>query len=437
MKKIIALLLSALMLTGTASVLSGCHNNSEKGKVYYLNPNPEADDTWQALAAHYTEETGVEVKIVSTASGSYEDALREGLASADAPTLFQCNSARDLEKWSDYCLDLTETDVLKEMTSTDFNLTDKNGAVKAIGYCYEAFGIIVNKELLEEAGYEITDITDFASLKATVEDIHTRADQLGFDAFVTPNLNGSNWILSGSLANAPAYYHLANMPLFYEFRDDNITEQPTTIKGTYLAAYKNIWDLAIRNSPTAPAELTVNSDISLDDFGTGKAVFWQQGTWIYSNLVGDTYDMKSKNLQMIPIYCGVEGEANAALCCGTENRWTVNAKASEADIQATLDFLKWVVTSSIGTAEMAQQFGSIPFRAAKEPDNVFFADANRLIADGKYIVNWTFHHTPDVDQWRAGVVAALTDYSAGNGKWDAVEAAFIDGWAAQYEKQDQ
>ena len=146
--------------------------------------------------------------------------------------------------------------------------------------------------------------------------------------------------------------------------------------------------------------------------------------------------MDPANLQMIPIYCGVEGEADAALCCGTENCWAVNAKASEADIKATLDFLKWVVTSDEGTTMMAEQFGPIPFKAAKEPANVFFADANKLIADGKYTVTWAFNHTPNVDEWRAGVVSALTDYSAGNGEWGAVQTAFVDGWAAQYAKQN-
>ena len=75
--------------------------------------------------------------------------------------------------------------------------------------------------------------------------------------------------------------------------------------------------------------------------------------------------MKSEDLAMIPIYCGVEGEEKAGLCCGTENCWAVNSKASEADIKATLDFLYWVVTSEEGTAMMAEQFGPIPFKSCQ------------------------------------------------------------------------
>jgi len=138
---------------------------------------------------------------------------------------------------------------------------------------------------------------------------------------------------------------------------------------------------------------------------------------------------------MLPIYIGVEGEENAALPCGTENCWAVNSQASEADQKATLDFLKWVVTSDEGTTMMAEQFGPIPFKAAKASANVFFNDANRYIADGKYVVSWAFNHTPNVDTWRAGVVAALTQYSAGTGSWDDVVTAFVQGWATQYAAQ--
>ena len=437
MKKLIALLLAMIMVISMAA-LTGCDdakpdtndggNDAAKGKVYYLNFKPEADAAWQDLAAKYTAETGVQVKVVTAASGTYSDTLNAEMAKTDAPTLFQCGNAQGVADWDEYLLDFTGTDVLAEMTTSDFNLVDENGAVKAIGYCYEAFGIIVNKELLKTAGYEVSEIKDFASLKAIAEDIHARAAELGFDAFASSGLDGSSsWRFSG---------HLANMPLYYEFRDDKVTEQPATIKGTYLDAYKNIWDLYINNSSADKTSLsTATGDMSQAEFGTGKAVFWQQGTWEYANLIGEKYNMKPENLQMLPIYCGVEGEENAALCCGTENCWAVNAKASDADIDATLDFLKWVVTSESGTKMMAEQFGPIPFKAAKEPANVFFADANKLIADGKYTVTWAFNHTPNVDEWRAGVVSALTDYSAGNGDWDAVKTAFVDGWATQYNKQ--
>jgi len=83
---------------------------------------------------------------------------------------------------------------------------------------------------------------------------------------------------------------------------------------------------------------------------------------------------------------------------------------------------------------MAEQFGPIPFKAAKESENVFFNDANEYMAAGNYTVTWAFNYTPNVDSWRATVVTALAAYSADptDANWEAVEAAFVDGWAVEY-----
>ncbi len=423
MKKLLALVMAIAMVLSLVTVAS-----AEDGKVYYLNFKPEADAAWQALAKTYTEKTGVEVKVVTAASGTYSETLTAEMDKGNAaPTLFQCGNRAGIDTWIDYLMDLKDTDFAKELTTDDFNLYGENGELLAVGYCYEAFGIIANKALLEKAGHSVEEIKDFASLKAVADDIHARKDELGFDAFTSAGLDGSSsWRFSG---------HLANMPLYYEFRDDGVTAQPATIKGSYLDAYKNIWDLYITDASTDPAQLaTATGDMAEAEFGEGKAAFYQNGTWEYSNLTG-TFGMKDEDLAMIPIYCGVEGEEKAGLACGTENCWAVNSQASEADIKATLDFLTWVVTSDEGTTMMADEFGPIPFKNAKASANVFFNDANKYIADGNYVVTWAFNYTPNVDEWRAGVVAALTQYSAGTGSWDDVVSAFVDGWATQYANQ--
>ena len=230
------------------------------------------------------------------------------------------------------------------------------------------------------------------------------------------------------------------MPLYYEFCDDNVTEQPATITGKYLANYKNIWDLYMNNATCAPSELAAKTgDESRAEFANGQAVFFQNGTWEYANLTDASamgFSMDPAKLAMIPIYCGVEGEEKAGLACGTENCWAVNAKASEEDQKATLDFMKWVVTSDEGTKMMAEQFGPIPFKNAKESANVFFNNANHLMSEGNYTVTWAFNYTPNVESWRQGVVDALLAYSTGSGDWSGVETAFVNGWATQYQLQE-
>ena len=424
-KKLLSVALCATMVAG---LLAGCGSSSKsdkassdsKGSVYWLNFKPEADEALQGIAKTYEKENGVKVKVVTAASGNYNSTLTSEMGKSAAPTLFVVGNQAAVKTWDDYCIDLKDTDVYKDLSTDAFNLKDENGKVASMGYCYESYGIIVNKKLLKKAGYEITDIKDFASLKSVAEDIHKRADKLGFDAFTSSGMDdASSWRFTG---------HLANMSLFYEGRDDGWKEAPAEIKGTYLDNFKNVWDLYINNSKYDKKTLATGGYDAEAEFKKGEAVFYQNGTWEYDALKKSISD---DDMQMIPIYCGVEGEEKAGLCSGTENCWAVNAKASKADQKATLEFMKWLVTSKEGTKVMAEQFGAIPYKKAADSGNVFLKNANDLLEAGNYNVDWSFNYTPNVDEWRASLVAAMNKYDAG-GSWDDVKTAFVQGWATQY-----
>ena len=435
MKKLFAMALSLAMC---ASLLAGCGQNADTstpadastpagsedvGSVYYLNFKPEFNDALQQLATDYTAETGVEVKVVTAASGTYSDTLTAEMAKSEAPTIYNIGNMSGLADWDEYAIDLSGTALAGELNTDGFNLYNEAGELKAMGHCFESFGIIVNVDLLNKAGYELADITNFDTLNAVADDIHANAATLGFDAFSAAGLDGSSsWRFSG---------HLINMPLFYEFRDDGVTEQPATVTGAYLQNFRNIWDLYITDTAADPKTLSTSTgDESKAMFTEGKAVFYQNGSWEYASLT----EAGMTNLAMIPIYCGVDGEEQAGLCSGTENCWAVNAKVSEADQKASLDFLYWLVTDPEASQVVVDNLGAIPFKSAPASANVFLANGNDLAAAGNYTVTWAFNHTPNVDSFRATVVTALTAYSADptDANWEAVEKAYVDGWAIEY-----
>ncbi len=428
MKKFTAVLLVlALVITGVFAQGAAEASSTKKGSVYWLNFKPESDAALQELAAAYKAETGVEVKVVTAASGKYNETLTAEMAKSSAPTLFVVGNEAAVKEWGDFCLDLTGTAIADELNTDAYNLYDEDGRLCSIGYCYECFGIIVNKELLAKAGYSVEDIKDFASLKKIAEDIHARASVLGFDAFTSSGMDSSSsWRFSG---------HLANVALYYEARDNGWTAgpQPATITGAYLDNYRMIWDLYINNSAYAPSSLSTGGYDAEAEFGTKKAVFYQNGNWEYSALTG-TYGLDPETLTMIPLYCGVEGEENAGLACGTENCWAVNANASAEDIQATIDFMVWMVSSETGTKALAATFGAIPYKKAASSGNVFLDAANAYSNEGKYVMTWAFNYTPNVDDWRAGLVSAMNIYDAdqSDANWEKVRTAFVQGWATQY-----
>ncbi|MDO4484456.1 MAG: ABC transporter substrate-binding protein [Clostridia bacterium] len=416
MKKIMSLVLALALVLSCASALA-------EGSVYYLNFKPEQDTQWQELAAAYTAETGVPVTVVTAASGNYETTLASEIEKSNPPTLFQVNGPVGLANWEDFCYDLSGSELYSHLKSDDFALI-QDGKVMGIAYVIETYGIIANTALLEKAGYKASDITDFASLKAVADDIHARSAELGFDAFTSAGMDGSSdWRFKT---------HLANMPLYLEYKARGDFSQTATIEGTALDNYKNIWDLYITDSACNPAELSAKTgNDAVAEFVGEKAVFYQNGTWAW----GDVSVLGAENLTMLPIYTGAEGEANQGLCTGTENYWCVNGEAKEEDIQATLGFLNWVITSDLGRKVVSQDMGFVApfdtFTGEYASSNPLIQVADQYIADGKTSVNWCFPTMPS-ESWKDGVGTALTAYAAGTGDWNAVVSAFVDGWATEY-----
>jgi len=425
----------------TATLVSGCGSDSgskkggddSKGKVYYLNFKPEQGDDWKALAEEYTKETGVEVKVVTAASNTYEQTLKSEIAKTDAPTLFQVNGPVGLATWKDYCYDLKDSDIYKQLKNEEFALKEGD-KVSGIAYAIETYGIIYNKTLLakycEMDGAKVKDVSEinsFAKLKEVADDIQAKKKDLGVDgAFTSAGLDSSSdWRFKT---------HLANLPIYYEYKADGI-DSTEAIKGTYLDQYKQIFDLYLEDSTCDPKLLASKTgDESAAEFATSKAVFYQNGTWAYSDITKN--GLKDEDLGMLPIYIGVDGEEEQGLCTGSENYWCVNSKASEADIKATLDFMNWCVTSDKGRDKIANTMGFVtPFKAfddgyaAKNP--LIQADSD-LLAAGKTPVTWDFLTIPS-EEWKNNLGAALTEYAQGTGEWDGVKTAFVDGWAEQYQ----
>ena len=432
MKKITALSMAVMM---AASMIPSVPVMAEeaKGSVYYLNFKPEQADQWAELGEKYTEETGVPVTVVTAASGTYESTLKSEMAKDEAPTLFQVNGPVGLASWKDYCYDLKDTEIYKQLTSEEFALTNEDGSVPGIAYVIETYGLIYNKALLndyfEKDGAvvkSVEEINSFETLKAVADDIQAKKDDLGIEgAFTSAGFDASSdWRFKT---------HLANLPVYYEYVADGINSTDA-IKGTYLENFKNIFDLYITDSTCEPSVLSSKTgEDAASEFALGEAVFYQNGTWAYNDIKDN--EVADEDMGMLPIYIGVEGEENQGLCTGSENYWCVNSKASEEDIQATLDFLNWVITSDEGRTSLSQEMGFVtPFKTFDknfESENPLVVDANKYIADGKTSVAWNFTTMPS-EEWKNQVGSAMLEYAQGTGEWDAVEKAFVDGWATEY-----
>ena len=425
--------IAAMSLGTLAACGSSTSGDDAKGKVYYLNFKPEAADLWAALAKEYTKEKGVDVKVQTAPSGTYEQTRKSEIAKTEAPTLFQVNGPVGYQNWKKYTADMSNTDVYKELTNQDVALKDGDKVV-GVPYVMETYGLIYNKDILNKyfaldgaKATSMDEIDNFDTLKAVADDMQARKDELGIKgAFTSAGFDSSSdWRFKT---------HLANLPLYYEFKDDNVTEQPATIKGTYLPNYKKIFDLYITDSTTDPTQLSAKTgDDANSEFALGEAAFYQNGTWAWTDL--QKAGMKAESVGMMPIYTGVKGEEKQGLATGSENYWCINDKASDADKKATEDFLSWVITSDTGKKAISQDMGfTTPFKTFDDVkfDNPLTEAAVEDQKSGTTQVSWNFTMMPS-EEWKNKVGQALLEYAQGTGKWDAVKTAFVDGWASEYE----
>ena len=424
--------IAAMSLTGLAAC-GGSSADDGKGKVYFLNFKPEAADQWVALAKKYTDKTGVQVKVQTAASGTYQQTLKSELAKSDAPTIFQVNGQVDYQNWKGYTADLKDTGIYNELNNKDSALKDGDKVV-GVPYVVEYYGIIYNKDLLKKytelPGAKIKDakeINSFDKLKEVSDDMQAKKDQLGIKgAFTSAGFDSSSdWRFKA---------HLANIPLSYEFKEDGVTTQPETIKGTYLPNFKNIFDLYLKDSTTAPSQLSSKTgDDANSEFALGEAAFYQNGTWAWTDL--QKAGMKPDQVGMLPIYIGAKGEENQGLATGSENYLCINAKASEADQKASKDFLNWVVTSDEGIKALSEDMGfTTPFKTFDKvkSDNPLVEEAVEDSNSGKEQVAWNFTMMPS-EEWQNQLGQAMLAYAQGNGSWDDVQKAFVDNWKTEYD----
>ena len=421
-----------------AATLAACSNGSSSGSengVYLLNFKPEAEEALKTIASAYKDKTGVEVKVVTAASGTYQQTLQTEVAKSNPPTIFNINGPVGLVTWKDYALDLSGTEFVKALTDTSMALTDEDGVVYGSPLGIEGYGLIYNAAILNKyfamegaKVKSVDEIKGFAKLKEVVEDMQAKKADLGIEgAFACTSLtSGEDWRWQT---------HLANYPVFYEFRDKGVTDAKE-VDLTYSDNYKQIFDLYLNNStvaPSAAAAKTVTD--SMADFALGKCAFVQNGNWAWSQISeveGNT--VAEGDIHFMPIYIGVSGEEKSGIALGTENYLAVNSQVSETAQKASIDFLTWLLTGEGAKMLVDNSVVSVsPYPAFSEltPADPLGKETAQFLANKElYPINWVFQTFPS-QEFKNQLGSHLAQYASGKEDWSAVKEYFVTTWKSE------
>lgn len=438
-KKLLSVMLTLVMVTMLCASCGskGTSSGDKKGKVYYLSFKPESDTIWKEIAKEYTKQTGVEVKVVTAASGTYEQTLKSEIAKSEAPTLFQINGPVGYQSWKEYCLDLKDTQLYSWLLDKSMAIKDGDG-VYGIPYVVEGYGIIYNDAIMKKyfalsdkaVSISSTDeIKNFDTLKAVVEDMTAKKAELGIDGvFASTSLTpGEDWRWQT---------HLANIPVYNEYKDKGIADTQE-LEFTYANNFKNIFDLYLNNSCTQPTMLGTKAvNDSMAEFALGKVAMVQNGNWAWGQISDTTGNVvKAEDVKFLPIYSGVDGEEKQGLCTGTENFFCINGKASKEDQDASIAFIEWLYNSDYGKEAVTNKLGFIaPFSTFTEKEKPADPLAKEVIRymENKDLtsVTWNFTSFPS-QTFKDDFGAGLLQYAQGNMTWDEVVKLVKDQWKSE------
>lgn len=442
MKKLLKVAATVMAGAMAASCLISCaKKDNSVGEVRYLNFKPEVAEVYQELAAAYEAETGVKVIVETAANNTYESTLTSKMSQSKAPTLFQINGPRGYANWSSYCADLSETELYKHLSDKSLAVT-VNGVPYGIPYVVEGYGIIYNKAITDKyfalpnkaTPYSSMDeINNFAALKALADDMQANKDALGIKGvFSSTSLKaGEDWRWQT---------HLANLPVYYEFKNNNVdlsSDATKKIAFQYDKEFKNIFDLYLNDSVVDPKNVGVATvDQSMAEFALEESAMVQNGNWAWGQISGVSGNkVLAENVKYLPIYTGVPGEEGQGLCIGTENFYCINKKASAADQKATADFIYWLYSSATGKNYVTNKLGFIApfdtFADNERPTDPLAVEINNWMSKpGITSVAWNFTLFPS-QTFKDNFGASLLRYAQGSKDWADVKAGVVSDWESE------
>ncbi|MBQ4555720.1 MAG: carbohydrate ABC transporter substrate-binding protein [Spirochaetaceae bacterium] len=444
MKKALSVVLVLLMVMGTVFAAGSKDKATE---IYFLNFKPEVAEIYEneVIPAFEAENPGYKLKVVTAASGTYEQTFNSEVAKSNPPVIFQVNGPVGLNNQKAVAADLSSTNFYKILADKSMALK-LDGKVSAIPYAVEGYGIIYNASIM--AKYfalpnkntkvnSMDEINNFATLKAVVEDMQANKDALGIKGVFasTSMAAGNQWRWQT---------HTVNVPLYKEFLDDAPNANPLatglaqdTITFKYSDNYKNIMDLYTNNSLTAKTLLGAKTvDESMAEFALGQCAMVQNGNWAAGQILGVAGNkVAADDIKFLPIYTGIAGEENFGLCIGTENYLCINKNASPEAQKGADVFLSWLFSSATGKNLVSTKLNFItPFNTFSDndlPSDPLSKEVSKWMnKPGVTSVMWVFNAIPS-EVWKDNLGDALLQYFEGKLDWATVKATAVDGWKVE------
>jgi raffinose/stachyose/melibiose transport system substrate-binding protein len=361
--------------------LSACGGNDSTLTIY--QNKIEIDAAMKDYAAGWSEDTGIDVEVVSCGGDScgYQTALLAELQGDDQPDIFIIEGKGGYLEYADIIYEF-EGDAWIEDTDLEFTV---DGSVYGFPVAVEAWGMGYNKDLIDAANAELDaadqidpdDLTTLAAYQDAFAALESVKTEIGIDAVVSMGAGtGLAWVTG--LHNFNGYLSAG-----LDYDDSSVIDD----LNDGVADTDRLEDLAdwveLLFTYATDSLMDGNYDTQVGDFANEKTVFIHQGNWIDPNLLDAGIDFE---VGYAP-HAATSG-TNDSIFIGAPSYYVINKNAD--NIEEARQYLEDLAATPEGHDYMVNEAKMVPaFKSVTlVPEAPLSAEVVNWLQDGKAYAWW-------------------------------------------------
>lgn len=368
-KKLIALLLCFVMVIGV-----GCSSNdtkdedsqtsnitdtngkakNQKVKITFLNTKGEIQAHLEEVAKDFTNEKGIELEIIPCGAGqSPFEKMTSMYASGNAPTLSMMDVG-DLPKFKDKMLDLSSEKWVNDAMAGSLDVATIDNELLAFPFAVEGFGLIYNKETIENATGESFDHNTIT----TRDDLKNLFEKIEAGGTAPIIISPLDWSLGAHYTSIAYAAEGKNLNGINSIMDNLKTAKLDLHTNTTFNSLIDTFDLLSNYNLDKEDPLAGTYDTGAEAVSTGKSAFWFMGNWAWPQI--QELSNGKGEFGFIPVPLDIEGTSNK-LAAGPTKYVAVDSEQSTQEQQnAALTFLNWLVYEETGQNGLINKCSIIP-----------------------------------------------------------------------------
>ena len=346
MKKLLALLLAAMMLLSVASVAMADEVGDpfpSQVAITLMNSKPEITAALQAAADAFGAAYNVKIEVTETSSPG--DELAKRYNAGDAPTIgiVDIANVKDLAREDKIC-DLS-AQPWAEVGGKEMGAVI-NDVLYGMPLTIEAKANLVNKTAIEKITGETFDPLKYQT-KADFEALLKQLREGGMENPII--INKEDWSIGSHFTQ-----------YFYGIQDGTINGALAFIDAVHAGETKfidnavfnacmDMFDLYMEYNINKQDPLSADYDLNASYLAEGEAAFWINGTWAWPNMAPFAQDDQEYTIMHMPVDAGCQGKL---LAQATKYVVLDKANATEEQQEAAAKFLNWLVFTEEGNNAM-------------------------------------------------------------------------------------